>query len=114
MMPHMHVRGKDQTWTLEYPDGRKQVVLNVPRYDFNWQIGYNASIRVPKGTKLRVDAHFDNSVNNKFNPNPNKTVYYGQMTWEEMMSPFFGIVVNGDADESKVISTPIRIGRGGG
>jgi hypothetical protein len=114
MMPHMHVRGKDTIWTLEYPDGRKQVVLNVPRYDFNWQIGYNTSIRVPKGTKLRVDAHFDNSVNNKFNPNPNKTVYYGQMTWEEMMSPFFGIVVSGDADESKLISTPVRFGRGGG
>jgi len=114
MMPHMHVRGKDQTWTLEYPDGRKQVVLNVPRYDFNWQIGYNAAIRVPKGTKLRVDAHFDNSPNNKFNPNPNKTVYFGQMTWEEMMTPFFGVVVNGDAEESKLISTPVRAGRGGG
>jgi len=114
MMPHMHLRGKDTTWTIEYPDGRKEVVLDVPRYDFNWQLGYDRSIRVPKGAKLRVDAHFDNSANNKFNPNPDKTVYYGQMTWEEMMSPFFGVVVDRGADESKLISTPVRIGRGGG
>jgi hypothetical protein len=114
MMPHMHVRGKDTTWTIEYPDGRKEVVLDVPHYDFNWQLGYDSSIRVPKGAKLRVDAHFDNSVNNKFNPNPNKTVYYGQMTWEEMMSPFFGVVVDRDADEGKLITSPVRFGRGSG
>jgi hypothetical protein len=106
MMAHMHFRGKDTKWTLEFPDGTKQVVLNIPRYDFNWQLGYNAAIKVPKGTKLRVDAHFDNSPNNKFNPNPNRTVYYGQMTWEEMMSPFFGVVVSSTADASKIISTP--------
>ena len=114
LMPHMHVRGKDTTWTLEYPDGRKQIVLQVPRYDFNWQLGYNTSIKVPKGTKLRVDAHYDNSVNNKFNPNPNKTVYYGQMTWEEMMSPFFGVVLNQDADASKVIASPVLFTGGAG
>jgi hypothetical protein len=47
----------------------------------------------PKRTKLRVDAYYDNLLNNKFNPNPSKTVYYGEMTWEEMMSPFFGVIV---------------------
>jgi len=103
MMPHMHVRGKDMTYALEYPDGRKEVVLNVPHYDFNWQLGYDTSIKVPKGTKLHVDAHFDNSLNNKFNPNPNKTVYYGEMTWEEMMFPFFGVVVDKNADPKKVM-----------
>ena len=103
MMPHMHVRGKDMTYTLEYPDGRKEVVLNVPHYDFNWQLGYDTSIKVPKGTKLHVDAHFDNSPNNKFNPNPNKTVYYGEMTWEEMMFPFFGVVVDKNVDPKKVM-----------
>jgi hypothetical protein len=114
MMPHMHFRGKDMTYTLEYPDGTKQVVLSVPRYDFNWQLGYNTSIHVPKGAKLHVDAHFDNSANNKFNPNPNKTVYYGTMTWEEMMFPFFGVVVDRDADPQKLIKTPFRFGPGGG
>jgi hypothetical protein len=103
MSPYMHSRGKDMTYTLEYPDGRTQVVLNVPRYDFNWQLGYNTSIHAPKGTKLRVDAHFDNSINNLSNPDPNKTVYYGEMTWEEMMLGFFGVVVDKDTDPEKIL-----------
>jgi hypothetical protein len=78
LMPHMHFRGKDMTYVLEYPDGRKQTILSVPHYDFNWQLGYNVSIKVPKGTVMRVDAHFDISVNNKFNPNPNRTVLLRQ------------------------------------
>jgi len=114
MMPHMHYRGKDAKWTLEYPDGRKEVILNVPHYDFNWQLGYNTSLRIPAGTKLRVDAHFDNSANNKFNPNPNKTVYYGQMTWEEMMYQFFGVVVDKNADVSKLIKLEVPLAGGGG
>jgi hypothetical protein len=103
MMPHMHGRGKDMTYTLEYPDGRKDAILHVPRYDFNWQIGYQTSVQVPKGTTLRVDAHYDNSANNPANPNPNRTVYYGEMTWEEMMAPFFGVVVDPGADERKIL-----------
>ena len=105
LMPHMHVRGKDMTYTLLYPDGRKEVILNVPHYDFNWQLGYDLteSIKIPKGTKLVVVAHYDNSPNNKFNPDPNKTVYYGEMTWEEMMNPFFGVVVDKDADPAKLL-----------
>lgn len=113
LMPHMHVRGKDTTWTLEYPDGRKQVILDVPHYDFNWQLGYDLSIPVPKGTKLHVDAHYDNSVNNKFNPNPNRTVYYGQMTWEEMMSPFFGVVVDRGTDATRLIESLVAFVSGG-
>jgi hypothetical protein len=110
LMPHMHVRGKDTTFTLLYPDGRKEIALNVPHYDFNWQLGYATSINVPRGTKLQVDAHYDNSVNNKFNPNPNKTVYYGEMTWEEMMSPFFGVVVDKNTDPRNVISSRVPFG----
>ena len=102
-MPHMHARGKDMTYTLEFPDGTKQVVLSVPRYDFNWQLGYNTSIKVPKGTKLHVDAHFDNSTNNKANPNPSRTVYYGTMTWEEMMNPFYSVVVRTGVDPRKIV-----------
>jgi hypothetical protein len=114
MFPHMHYRGKDMTYTLEYPDGRKEVVLSVPRYDFNWQLGYETSIKVPKGTKLHVDAHFDNSVGNRFNPNPKRTVYYGDMTWEEMMSAFFGVVVDKDntADRRKIIKTTVNAASG--
>jgi hypothetical protein len=103
LMTHMHVRGKDATVTLEYPDGRVEVVLRIPRYDFNWQLGYNMAVDVPKGTVMQVDAHFDNSIANRFNPNPNRTVYYGEMTWEEMMVEFFGVVVESDADVKKII-----------
>jgi hypothetical protein len=115
LMPHMHFRGKDMTYILEYPDGRKQTILNVPHYDFNWQLGYDTSIKVPKGTVMHIDAHFDNSVNNKFNPNPNKTVYYGSMTWEEMMNPFYGVVVGKDADPRKIVhSKYVQVGDSGG
>ena len=105
MFPHMHVRGKDMTYTLEFPDGTKKTILNVPRYDFNWQLAYNVEqpIRVPKGTKLTVTAHYDNSANNKFNPDPNKTVYYGDMTWEEMMFPFFSVVVDKGVDAETIL-----------
>ena len=114
MMPHMHVRGKDMTYTLEDPDGRKEIVLNVPRYDFNWQLGYNPAkpIKVPKGTRLVVSAHFDNSASNRFNPDPNRTVYMGTMTWEEMMFPFFSMVVDKSVDPKKIIKG--RIGAPGG
>jgi hypothetical protein len=114
LMPHMHFRGKDMTYILQYPDGRKQTILSVPQYDFNWQLGYYTSIKVPKGTVLHVDAHFDNSANNKFNPNPNKTVYYGSMTWEEMMNPFYGVVVSADTDPQKIVrSKYVQVGGGG-
>ena len=110
MFPHMHVRGKEMTYRLVYPDGKTETILSVPRYDFNWQLGYDLArpVKVPKGTKLVVTAHYDNSVNNKFNPDPNRTVYYGDMTWEEMMFPFFSVVVDPAVDPKKVI----RIERG--
>jgi len=73
------------------PTGERQTLLDVPRYDFNWQLVYDLSkpVKVPKGTHLVVTAHFDNSANNKFNPDPSATVYYGDMTWEEMMFGWF-------------------------
>jgi hypothetical protein len=103
--PHMHVRGKEMTYRLEYPDGRKEIVLSVPRYDFNWQLGYELAkpIRIPKGTKFVATAHYDNSSNNRFNPDPNRTVYYGNQTWEEMMQPFFGVIVDKKIDPQKLL-----------
>jgi hypothetical protein len=105
MMPHMHLRGKDMTYHLIYPDGRDEVILNVPKYDFNWQIVYQPvkPIRVPKGVRLHVDAHYNNSTSNKFNPDPSRTVYIGRMTWEEMMAPFFGVVVPRDVNAATVL-----------
>ena len=104
-MPHMHVRGKDFEYKLVLPDGKEQILLKVPKYDFNWQLSYfvKEPIAVPKGSRLECVAHHDNSTNNKFNPDPNKTVYYGDMTWEEMMFPFFSVVVDKGVDPRKVM-----------
>jgi hypothetical protein len=90
-MPHMHLRGKDFQYTAVYPDGRSEVVLSVPKYDFNWQLVYNLKepLLLPKGGRLDCVAHFDNSVNNKFNPNPAETVKWGDQTWQEMMIGWF-------------------------
>jgi hypothetical protein len=88
------------TYHLIYPDGRDEIVLHVPKYDFNWQIVYNPTqpIFVPKGTRLYVEAHFNNSTSNKFNPDPTRTVYRGRMTWEEMMSPFVSVITDRKTD----------------
>ena len=105
MFPHMHVRGKDMTYQLTYPNGETETLLSVPHYDFNWQLGYDVAkpIKIPKGTRMKVTAHYDNSANNKFNPDPNQTVYYGDMTWEEMMFPFFSVTVDQSQQTKKVI-----------
>jgi hypothetical protein len=90
MHPHMHLRGKDMTYTAIYPDGRREIVLRVPRYDFGWQTDYQlaAPLVLPKGSKLLVSAHFDNSPANRANPDPKATVRWGDQTWEEMMIGF--------------------------
>jgi hypothetical protein len=114
MSPHMHLRGKDMTYKLVFPDGTEQVVLNVPHYDFNWQLGYELAqpIKVPKGTKLLVVGHYDNSVNNKFNPDPTRTVYQGNMTWEEMFAPFFTITVDKRVNPGKALKAPFALSGG--
>jgi hypothetical protein len=66
-----------------------------------------------KGTKLHVDAHYDNSPNNKFNPDPTKDVFSGTQTWEEMMAPFFGVVVDVGVDPRQVMNLPGQAGNGG-
>jgi len=97
MHPHMHLRGKDMTYTATYPDGRTEVLLRVPKYDFGWQTDYWLAqpLSVPKGTKIRVSAHFDNSPANRANPDPKATVRWGDQTWEEMMIGFFTYTVEG-------------------
>ena len=91
MHPHMHLRGKDMTYTATYPDGRQEVLLKVPKYDFGWQTDYWLAqpIVLPKGSKVHVVAHFDNSTANRYNPDASATVRWGDQTWEEMMIGFF-------------------------
>ncbi len=86
-LPHMHLRGKDFTFEAAYPDGKKEILLSVPHYDFLWQNSYHLEheIRLPAGSRINCTAHFDNSPNNKSNPDPTKTVHFGEMTWQEMM-----------------------------
>jgi hypothetical protein len=95
LLPHMHFRGKDFEYTAVYPTGEREVLLNVPHYDFNWQLTYYEARQklLPKGTVIECTAHFDNSANNKFNPDPTKEVHYGEQTWEEMMFGFFDVAV---------------------
>jgi hypothetical protein len=94
MMPHMHVRGKDFTYTVTYPDGRSEIILHVPKYDFDWQLTYELKepLLLPKGTRLDCVAHFDNSTRNKFNPDPTSEVRWGDQTWEEMMIGWYTTV----------------------
>jgi hypothetical protein len=107
-LPHMHLRGKDMTYSLKYPGKKPEIILSVPKYDFAWQIGYDEAspIRVSKGTRLHVGAHYDNSANNPANPDPEHDVYGGTQTREEMMVPFFGVVVDAGVDPRKVMTLP--------
>jgi peroxiredoxin/mono/diheme cytochrome c family protein len=91
LMPHMHLRGKAFRYELEYPDGRKEVLLDIPNYDFNWQNSYyfKEPKFVPRGAKMHCIAHFDNSEENLANPDPSQPVRWGEQTWEEMMIGWF-------------------------
>lgn len=95
MHPHMHLRGKDMTYTVTWPDGRSEIVLRVPRFDFGWQTDYWLAepLTLPKGSTMHVSAHFDNSAANRHNPDPTATVRWGDQTWEEMMIGFFTYTV---------------------
>ena len=92
LMPHMHLRGKSATYEAFYPDGSSEILLNVPRYDFNWQTAYRFKDfkQIPAGTKLVFTAVWDNSDENPYNPDPTETVYWGQPTTAEMGFGFMG------------------------
>ena len=84
--PHMHYRGKRFRYDAQYPDGRREALLSVPRYDFNWQTFYFLQVPkpVPAGTKILMSGAFDNSPRNRANPDPSKEVRWGQQSWDEM------------------------------
>jgi hypothetical protein len=89
LTPHMHLRGKSMKWWVTYPDGREEVILDVPNFDFNWQIQYELArpLRVPAGSKITNVAIYDNSPNNRWNPAPEKEVYWSEQSWDEMYQP---------------------------
>ncbi len=90
MSPHMHLRGKSLKWVVTYPDGREQTILNVPKFDFNWQFNYEleAPLHIPAGSKISGIGVYDNSVRNKWNPGPHLEVYWSEQSWDEMYQPF--------------------------
>lgn len=104
LLPHMHLRGKDFEYVAKYPTGESQVLLSVPHYSFNWQLVYvpQGDIVVPKGTVVHCTAHFDNSANNPFNPDPTKKITWGQQSWDEMMIGFFDVAFDKNLDPAKL------------
>ncbi|MGH9661737.1 MAG: thiol-disulfide isomerase, partial [Bryobacteraceae bacterium] len=105
LRPHMHLRGKAMEIEAFYPTGEKELLLRVPRYDFNWQFDYvlERPKLLPKGTRLEVAGTFDNSANNPANPDPAAEVRWGDQTWEEMMTGQFEIAIEAGADRLSVL-----------
>lgn len=91
LFPHMHYRGKSFKFEAQYPDGTSEILLDVPNYDFNWQLRYDLAEpkQMPRGTTLVCTAHYDNSSDNLFNPDPNETVRFGLQSFEEMMVGYY-------------------------
>ncbi len=103
LFPHMHLRGKAFEYVAKYPTGETQTLLKVPKYDFNWQLTYllEKPLLLPKGTELTATAWYDNSPNNKYNPDPKSDVYWGDQSWEEMLAGFadFAIPITADPND---------------
>ena len=110
IQPHMHLRGKDLSYKLIYPTGESQTVLSVPHYDFNWQIVYyfEKPLVLPKGTKLDVTGHWDNSANNRYNPDPTATVRWGEHSWEEMFGGPMAVIVDRSIDPKTIMAPPVK------
>ena len=97
---HMHLRGKSFQMRAVYPDGESEILLDIPKFDFNWQPYYYLETpkSLPRGTRIESTGYFDNSPNNPFNPDPTATVFWGPQTWDEMMIGWFDIAVDVPAD----------------
>jgi hypothetical protein len=111
VQPHMHYRGKAMEVQAVYPDGRREVLVSVPRYDFNWQTTY--ALKEPKllpaGTRLESLAEFDNSTNNPFNPDSLLMVHWGDQTTDEMHIAFLELAIPAADDPEKVFAAPPRM-----
>ena len=90
MSPHMHLRGKSLKWVVTYPDGRDVTILDVPKFDFNWQFNYELSepLKIPAGSKIAGIGVYDNSPKNRWNPAPHLEVFWSEQSWDEMYQPF--------------------------
>lgn len=93
MLPHMHLRGKSVQYRAVYPTGESQILLDVPRYSFNWQLSYylKEPLLLPKGTRIECMGYFDNSPNNPNNPDPTVEVRFGSQSQDEMLTCFMDV-----------------------
>ncbi|MHC5544057.1 glycogen-binding domain-containing protein, partial [Singulisphaera rosea] len=113
VLPHMHLRGKSMKFVAEYPDGRREVILDVPRYEFDWQNLYalDTPKPMPEGTILHTEAHFDNSADNPNNPDPRRAVTFGEQTRDEMHVGYLNFTL-ADQDLALGVPTSKRLANG--
>jgi hypothetical protein len=106
LQPHMHLRGKDMTVRLVYPDGTSQIILDIPHYQFDWQIVYyeDQPLHIPKGTRMELTAHWDNSANNPANPDPRADVHLGPQNTDEMLVCHTGLTVDRRSSLSNLVT----------
>jgi hypothetical protein len=109
LFPHMHLRGKAFEYTATFPDGTSRALLKVPQYSFSWQLTYylDQPILLPAGTQITATAFYDNSANNRWNPDPSKEVYWGDQSWEEMLAGFVDLAIPAEVN-------PVELVRGRG
>ena len=110
LTPHMHLRGKSWEFHAIFPDGRTQVLLSVPAYDFNWQITHFLAdpLELPAGTIIESSAYYDNSADNVHNPDPMSPVEWGDQSWEEMMVGFFDVAMDPGMDPESIFGAATR------
>ena len=115
LQPHMHLRGKDMEFRLYYPSGEVETVFKG-KWNFDWQLGYTFAepIPLPIGTRMMVIAHYDNSANNPYNPDPTERVFWGPQNWHEMQNCFIGVLVDPAVDVTTIFerSGPSLLPRG--
>jgi hypothetical protein len=113
MTPHMHFRGKYMSYTAEYPDGSTELLLSVPKYDFNWQFSYRLDepLFLPAGSKLIAEGAMDNSDRNLGNPDPTRPVFFGLQTMHEMFFGFTTLRYEGAVPETREALAQTRIGQ---
>jgi mono/diheme cytochrome c family protein len=108
LTPHLHLRGKSMKYTVTWPDGRDEVLLSVPKYDFNWQVYYELDTprHIPAGSKITVTTLFDNSPKNRYNPAPEKAVFWSEQSWDEMYAPQVRVTIDSrDLKKAGVVTT---------
>ncbi len=113
LMPHLHVRGKSFSFFLQRPNGEKEPLLSVPRWDFNWQYQYELAepLVVPKGSKLIVEAHWDNSANNPNNIFPLVDAHFGEQTFDEMFIGYINAIPSKTVADTGHPARPGHTGR---